>query len=173
MKEIWRDIKGYEGKYQVSNLGNIKSLDYKRTGEEQLIKQCKDRYGYPVVLLYKNGNRKQYSVHRLVAFAFIPNPLNKPQVNHMNRNKSDNNIKNLEWCSNLENMQHAIKTGINKYKRKIIQYDKSMNSIKEWDSIVEASNELNMTRANIIQCCRGKQKSAGGYTWRYKEVSII
>lgn len=99
MKEIWKDIKGYEGRYQVSNLGNVKSLNYSHTGKEKTMKLCKDKSGYLNVKLFIDGKHKIYKVHRLVAEAFIPNLKNEPQVNHIDENKSNNNVYNLEWCT--------------------------------------------------------------------------
>ena len=111
--EIWKDIKGYEGMYQASNLGQIKSLKLKK---EKILKQCKNEHGYLVVNLCKNGKWKTCRVHRLIADTFIPNPENKPCVNHINGQKDDNNIKNLEFCTYSENMFHAYKNNLNNAK---------------------------------------------------------
>lgn len=116
MKEIWKDIPGYEGLYQVSNLGRVKRLEYKRennliktmsTFKEHILKPAKQTSGYMYIVLCKNNKTKGFRVHRLVAEAFISNPYNLPQVNHIDANKSNNNVNNLEWCSRSENMQHA------------------------------------------------------------------
>lgn len=118
MEEIWKDIQGYEGLYQVSNLGRVKSLARLDTRgqrvSEKILKLGKHRAGYFRVNLYKNGKMKQYLVHRLVALAFIPNPENKEQVNHIDGNKQNNVIENLEWCTHSENIQHAYRTGLAK-----------------------------------------------------------
>ena len=98
MNEIWKDIPGYEGKYEVSNLGNVRSLNYNRSGEPKLLKQGNVN-GYKVVILYKDGKKKTCNVHRLVAMTFIPNPDNLPIVNHKDEDKSNNNVNNLEWCT--------------------------------------------------------------------------
>lgn len=113
--EIWKDIQGYKGLYQVSNLGLIKSLkktvSHWRGGtsvlKEKTIKPYKLKTGYLIVQLYKNGNDKRFLVHRIVAKEFIPNPKNKEQVNHLNGVKTDNRLENLEWCSRSENIKHA------------------------------------------------------------------
>ena len=120
MKEIWKDIKGYEGLYQVSNLGRVKSLERKVLRSdgtslaisERILKLGKNARGYLSVQLCANGIVKCFRVYRLVAQAFIPNPDNKPQVNHIDGNKQNNRADNLEWATRSENMQHAYKTGL-------------------------------------------------------------
>ena len=121
--EIWKDIKGYEGKYQISNLGNVKSVYRKvnhryrgkektRTIYEKILKKAVNRFGYEYVCLTDKSKGKKLKVHRLVAEAFIPNPLNKKTVNHIDGNKSNNCVDNLEWSTYLENQHHAIETGL-------------------------------------------------------------
>ena len=110
MKEILKDIKGYEGRYQVSNLGNVKSLNYRRKGQKKILSQWNNGRGY----LYVNFSNKNYAVHRLVAETFIANIQRKEDVNHIDGNKKNNNVKNLEWCSRKENIQHAWKIGLDK-----------------------------------------------------------
>ena len=99
MDEVWKDIEGYEGLYQVSNLGNVRSLKYAGGNKVKLLKQYTDKKGYKRIGLYKNGKYKLYMVHRLVTIAFIPNPNNLPIINHKDEDKTNNNVNNLEWCT--------------------------------------------------------------------------
>lgn len=166
--EVWKDIKGYEGKYQVSSLGNVKSLNYHREGREKELTQCVDTDGYMVVLLYKDGRKKTCKVHRLVAEAFLSNDNGLPSINHKDENKRNNSVDNLEFCTVGYNNRYSKEVPV-------LQCDLSGNVIREWNSIKAASDELSLKRSNIGACCRryGKNKSAGGYTWRYKEMTVI
>lgn len=167
MEEIWKDIKGYEGLYQVSNLGRVKSF-FKRgkilnllTGE------------YKRVVLYKNKQGKTCYVHRLVAEAFIDNPLNLKQVNHIDENKYNNIVNNLEWCTHKENMNHGTKQDREskvKTKYKVLQYDLEGNLIKEWNNLREIVMNTDYDKSNIMYCCQGKYKTAYGFKWVYKPV---
>jgi len=112
MIEEWKDIVRYEGYYQVSNLGKVKSLGNEFSRKERLLKPSLQSKGYLTVVLQKNGIRNMVLVHRLVAEYFVSNPLNKPQVNHINGVKTDNNIENLEWVFHRENLDHAIKNNL-------------------------------------------------------------
>lgn len=188
MQEIWKDIKGYEGLYQISNLGRVKSLrkwirGYNGYKNEERILKPYIHHGpdYYVVTLCKNKNKKMHLLHRLIAKAFIPNPNNYPQINHIDGNKQNNNITNLEWCTQSQNTKHAFKMGLEKpnrymlYKKdrisplckKVIQYDKNGNIITKFKSCAEATR---ITKINhISDCCRGKVKTAGGFIWKYSE----
>lgn len=195
MKEVWKDIEGYEGLYQISNLGNVKSLDrtqiqkrgdlyYNKKYKGQIIKSHLTHRGYCAVGVTKHNRHKNFSVHRLVARAFIPNPENKPEVNHIDGNKQNNRVDNLEWNTSSENLKHAynnkLKTCTKKHRevakyqckknfsKKILQYNLNGEFLKEWDSITEASNFYNIPISGISQCCQGITKSAHKYIWRYK-----
>ena len=172
MTEVWKDIVGYEGLYQVSNLGRIKSIG---KDADRILKVNKKRNGYIGCVLSKNGIIKHYRVHRLVAEAFIPNTENKPQVNHINGIKTDNNAKNLEWCTAKENINHSFKAGLSRGRRdgknvlskKIRQYSLDGAFIKEWESAMQIQRELGFYNSAISACCLNKQKQAYGYIWRH------
>lgn len=186
MNEEWRDIKGFEGYYQISSLGRIKSLKrliIRRDGKPYPQKECflkpsKNRKGYLTGQLSKDYKTTFYQVHRLVAEAFIPNVYNLPQVNHIDGNKENNSVDNLEWISNYDNMQHSIKTGLrdvkeisNKMKtakrREVLQYSIYGEFIKHWKSIKDVETELKIPNQNIVKVCQGKRHTAGGYVWEY------
>ena len=234
--EIWKDIPDYEGLYQVSNMGRVKSL---KRGKEKSIKPSKDKYIR--LVLCKDGKGKCVLVHRLVASAFIPNdnPTEKTEIKHIDENPSNNHFLNLEWCSHIENLNYGTrnkkisdsKKGENhpmygkhhteetkqkiskankgknspmygkhhteetkqkiseihkgkklseetkqkmskaKTKKPILQYTKDMVFIREWDSATQVEKELNIGHSHISACCKGKQKSSGGYIWKYKNVT--
>lgn len=177
MREIWRDIKGYDGLYQVSNFGKVKRLhtckkqgtgNYER--QEKILSQKINNKGYLLVDLYKNNKRKQLLVHRLVAQTFIPNLNNLPRVNHKDENKSNNKVKNLEWCSQKYNMNYGTcAERIGKLNSKpIIAIDKN-GSITKFQSSKEAERKLGVSSGNIYDCLYNKRnrKTAGGYKWQF------
>ena len=168
MLEIWRDIKNYEGIYEVSNLGRIKSISRNGTIKENRILKPNKVMGYSQVGLQKYGTRKYKKIHRLVAEAFIPNPENKKEVNHKDGNKANNCVDNLEWVTTSENQLHSYYELKNNIKS-VIQLSLNNEIIKEWESIAKAEQELKISNADICKCCKGKRKTAGGYKWRYKE----
>lgn len=172
--EVWKNVVGYEGLYKVSNLGRIKSLyNYNRNGSNIL--KPKIKRGYYTVGLRKNGIRKWYLVHRLVAQAFIQNHNNYPQINHKNENKLDNNVNNLEWCTVLYNNTYGtrIKRVKDKTSKPVLQYDINMNFIKEYASLVDATKEMGLKSTSCISlCCSGKYETSKGYIWRYKGGGI-
>ena len=160
--EIWKDIEDYEWLYQVSNLGNIKSKK-----RNKLLKPYTTSNDYLVVKLSHNNKQINYFVHRLVAKAFIPNPENKPQVNHKDENIQNNNANNLQWCTHSYNQNYGKrnKRVQEKLGIKINQYDLKGNYIKTFNSITEAQKKCNTTHIN--ECLSGKLKQTGGYIWRY------
>ena len=165
MTEIWKDIVGYDGLYQVSNLGRVRSLI-----SEKILKASDNGTGYFTVGLHKDGKSKMRTVHRLVAEAFVSNPNNLPQVNHIDGCKSNNQVDNLEFCDNSHNMKHAYSLGLieRPYGRK--QRSKRILCVELnrcFIDSIEASKELNINSAHIRDCCRGERKHCGGYTWRY------
>ena len=170
MEEIWKDIKGYEGLYQVSNLGKVKRLRFinKHTNiEKETIKSQKIRKdGYLEVVLYKDGKGKCIQVHRIVATAFIPNIENKPQVNHIDGNKKNNIVKNLEWVTRSENMRHSARQLRNNVK-KINQYDLNDRYLATYSSITIAGEINGIRESSIANVLTGRRNKAYGYKWRY------
>lgn len=175
MKEIWKDIPGYEGLYSVSNLGNIKSLSKKqeiigknqyksfkctKKQNETLLKQKTTRDGYYEVGLRKNNDVAYIRVHRLVALAFIPNPNELPVINHKNHNRKDNKVENLEWCSIKYNNRYSKA-------KKVVQLDKSHKTIKIWECMSDVYNELGISVSNISKCCKNNKFTAKGFYWKY------
>lgn len=171
MTEIWKDIKDYEGLYQVSNLGRVKSLNYRHTGRERVMEPSKHKVGYLLVSLCKDGKQKTFLIHRLVAEDFIPNPENKPEVNHKSENKQDNRVENLEWVWHKDNCNHGTrnKRVAKAQSKTVIQFSKTGEFIREWESLHEIERQLGYFIQNISKCCLGQTKSAYGYFWKYKE----
>lgn len=171
LNEIWKDITGYKGLYQVSNFGRVRSLPKKNRYYTKIIRQEIDWKGYVRVQLIKDNKEKWFKVHRLVAEAFIPNPNNYPQVNHKDENKLNNCVDNLEWCDCTYNNNYGTRNKQVSYKlsKPVIQYDIEGNFIREFNSISEVQNNgFNPTA--ISQCCKGKIKTSGGYKWDYKKM---
>ena len=166
MKEIWKDIKDYEGHYQVSNLSRVKSIKF---GKERILKPVTDRHGYLIVGLWKNNKQKTYKVHRLVAEAFLPNPYNLPQVNHKDENPFNNNVNNLEWCNSKYNCNFGTRIErISKRRSKtVLQYDLEGNFIREWKSTAECGRN-GFNQGHVAACCQGKLKKHKDSIWRYK-----
>lgn len=178
--EEWRDIKGYDGKYQISNTGKVKSINYRNTRtSKELSLKC--NRGYFEVELCKDGNGKVFKVHRLVAIAFLPNPQNLPCVNHKDENPSNNHVDNLEWCTYLYNNTYgnarkkmSMKMRNNQYLSKHVnQYTIDGKFIKEWISIAEAGRVLQIKPFNIVSCLKGRRKSCAGYHWEYTKTPQI
>lgn len=175
--EIWVSIKDYENLYQVSNYGNIRSLDKKdslgRFVKGKNMKPIVRKDGYLDITLHKDGKGKHFLLHRLIAETFIDNPNDYKEINHKDENKANNNINNLEWCSRSYNINYGIgnksrrKTLLNKRGKEIIQYNKNKEIIKIYPSLREANRKTNINIGNICECCNGTRKTAGGYIWQY------
>ena len=182
--EQWKTISGYEN-YQVSNYGRIKSLKGK---EERILKQGTNKGGYQQVLFYKDGKPKMFRVNRLVAMSFIPNPNNLPQVNHIDENKCNNHVDNLEWCTAKYNINFGTarerqaktisgennpKTMLGKFgkehpnSKQVIQLTLNNEVVKIWDSVMDVQRNLGYNNAHICSCCKGKRKTSNGYKWCY------
>ena len=174
--EEWRYIPGFIGLYQASNHGRIRSVDHTdslgRSRKGQVLSQRMHPAGYLYVNLWKDGKRQTHKVHRLVAISFIPNPCNKQEINHIDEDKTNNNVKNLEWCTHKENINHGTcKERISLTLGKKVQQLKNGVVIAEFDSIKDAGLHVGASgsKNSIGRCCLGKQKSSYGYQWRYKE----
>ena len=185
--EEWKDIKGYEGLYQISNLGRVKSLSRIDSRghklNEKILKPKIRGYGYKAVMLSKNNIHKLYYIHRLVAEAFIPNPDNLPCVNHIDENKNNNCIENLEWCTRKYNTNYGTRskrqsekmkgkyTGSNHPQARKI---KCITTGEIFITIKEACEKYKIKQPSITACCKGKIKSAGKHpitgeklVWKY------
>lgn len=179
--EEWKDIKGYEGLYQLSNYGRVKSL------LKEIIMKPQLRCNYYRVRLIKEGVGKNHSVNRLVADAFIDNPDSKPEVGHYDCDTHNNKVNNLYWCTHKENLNNPItlkryskhskghkktEETIEKIKKSlyksILQFDLKGNLIAKYDSAKEASKITNSNYVSICQCCTGRNKTANGYIWKYE-----
>jgi hypothetical protein len=169
--EEWRTIRGYEGKYEISSLGNVCSLprDYKygKISKRKFLHQSVDR-GYLRVTLFSKGKRKKAQVHRLVAEAFIPNVENKPFINHLDENKRNNIVSNLAWCTAKENDNYGNRNlKVSKSVSKaVLQLSMDEKIIKRWNSMTQASRETGACLSEISKCTRSHNLSAGGYKWR-------
>ena len=177
MSEVWRDIEGYEGRYQVSSMGRVKSLartcntkgGSKRTVKERILKPYINRYGYLLVVLCAGGKQKTLNVHRLVCEAFHENPDNKPQVNHINEDKADNRACNLEWTTAMENSNFGTRNErmAKALSKPIGQYTRAGELVKTCPSLTEIGKQTGFSIGNISQAANGKLKTAYGFIWRY------
>lgn len=177
--EEWKDIEDYEGLYQVSSEGRVKSLKF---GKEKILRYTKANKGYAQLTLSKNSIQTTYKIHRLVAEAFIPNPDNKPQIDHINTDRTDNRVENLRWVTPKENCNNSItienyskcKLGLLNHNTKpILQFTKDGEFVKKWDSMSEIEKELGFNHSHLTSCCRQKKKSAYGYVWMYANIGVF
>lgn len=182
-KQIWKDIEGYEGLYQVSNTGKVRSLNYRHTGKTKVLKQHTKDNGYKRIGLNRNGKRTNYFIHRLVAQAFIPNPNNYPIINHKDENKTNNAVWNLEWCTYEYNNNYGtikeklskakkgkFKGGNNSNAKPVLMFTLDGNFIRKFGCAGDANEYLGKPRSrdSISNCARGKYKTAYGYIWKYE-----
>lgn len=162
--EEWKDIVGYEKHYQISNKGRIRS---KHTNA--ILNPSKTGGYYHIGLRYEK--RKECTIHRLVAEAFLPNPNNLPFVNHKDENKLNNNVENLEWCTCEYNTNYG--KGSLARNQRVIQYDTDGNALKVWESMKEASEALQIGHVGISACCRGIKRTSGGFVWTYANIKDV
>ena len=184
--EIWKDIQGYEGFYQVSNLGRVKSVErdkflpngtFHRKKKKKILAPFLNNKGYSSVKLCKNGKKKAILIHRLVAEAFLPNPENKSQINHKDEVKSNNAVENLEWCDAFYNNHYGTRTAraVQNHKYPKLGNHPKARAVfcvelnKKFDSIRRAEEELGICRMSIGKACRGERNTAGGFHWRYAD----
>lgn len=173
MYEEWRNIEGFEGFYQVSNQGNVRSLNYHNWGIAKNLTPVIDRYGYERVCMCKNGKQFNRQVHRMVAQAFIDNPTSLPQINHINEIKTDNRVENLEWVSAKDNANHGTRnhrmsrSKQNKNCKALIQLDKQGSEIRRWVSFMEVNRVLGYDVGFLARCCKGRCETAYGFKWQY------
>ena len=182
--EIWKSVEGYEGLYQVSSYGRVRSLDrmvinsdgVKRLFKGRILKPNKVRNGYLKIQLSKSGKVNGALIHRLVAQSFIQNPDNLPIINHKDENKTDNHVENLEWCDSKYNtnygtaIQRSAEKRLNspKLSKPVLQIDKETNEIVDkYPSAMEAARQLKIDQGNISSCCRGELKAYKGFKWQY------
>lgn len=173
----WKPIKGYEGLYEISNTGKVRSLDHlRKTDRSSYVQKGKElklglnkKTGYLMVSLSKEGKTKSHTVHKLVAKTFIENPNNYSCINHKDENKQNNHISNLEFCTKKYNCNYGTrgKKISEKLSKRINQYTMNDEYIKTWNSSVEIEKILGIDQSNVCLCCKGKRKSVGGFKWEY------
>ena len=183
MEETWKDIDGFVGYYQISNFGNVKSLNYQNHGKEKILKPKKNNKGYLWVELRKNGIKKCLLIHRLVASNFLENKNNYEIVNHKDENPLNNSVLNLEWCTQTYNVRYSLErhqerlkrkdfkpsSNYRKHDKKLCKLDNDNNVIEIFESVSCFCRKFNKNEWSIIQCCEGKRKTAYGYKWKFAD----
>ena len=167
--EVWKPIEGYEDKYLISNTGKVKSL-YRNI----ILKPKTDKDGYKEVSLHKNGKSKTKKIHRLVAYAFIPNPNNLLQVNHKDEIKANNNVSNLEWCTIKYNHNYGTigeRTG-KKLRKRVFAFNMNLEFVSEYKTAIHAAKELGIAHGGITDCCNRKLRTFHKFIWRYSNEDI-
>ena len=180
MKEVWKDIQGYEGRYQVSNAGRVRSLQYKGRKRVLILKPIQKTTGYYVVSL----SNRQIHIHRLVAEAFIPNPFHLPVVDHINTNKADNTVENLRWCSIKDNVNNPISKELrikavqckcrgrfgkdSATHKTVYQFNITGEFVRRWDCMSDACRHYGIDSGAMTKVCQGKNYTAKGFVWRYQ-----
>lgn len=170
MVEEWRDIKAFEGAYQVSNLGRVKRIaPSRRYVSEHIMSPHDIGKGYLCVSLTYQGKKQMLKIHRAVAEAFIPNPNGYPEVNHKDENPSNNCVDNLEWCTHLYNSQYGTRgERIGKaHSKAVVQCSLLGTFIRRWESISDITETLGYDQSNLCKCLTGKYSNAYGYVWKY------
>lgn len=178
--EIFKDIPGYEGLYQCSSLGRVKSLERKiiypngslQPYRERFLKQAQQKLGYLIVVLYKDGIVKTIFVHYLVMLTFVSPRPEGMEIDHKNTIRVDNRLSNLHYCTRKENMNNCItkqkhREAMRRIARKIKQFNLDGTLVKCWDSAIGIERELKIKHSNILNCCKGQRNSAGGFKWSY------
>lgn len=173
MEEEWREVPSYENLYEASNLGNIRSLNWKHTGKVVVMKPGTDKNGYKYINLTKDKKNKWLKVHRVIYETFFDKIPEGMEINHINEIKSDNRPENLEIVSHKQNINHGTckERAGEKHHKPVVRYSKTGDFIDEWESMSAASSALSIDVAQISACCKGKPhyNTAGGFIWRYKE----
>lgn len=173
MSELWKDIPGYEGIYQASTFGNIRITNYRKSGLPKLKSQIRDKDGYCIVCLTKDGTQKSCRVNRLIAKTFLPSFSEALQVNHKDENKGNNAVENLECLTPIQNSNYGTRnfrlgmTKLNQRGKRVKQFDLNGNFIKEWRSICEIQRSCGFNISAIIRCCKQRQETSYGYKWEY------
>ena len=186
MKEIWKPVVGYEGLYEVSNIGRVRSLarivecndGRKRKIKDRTLKGSRNSGGYYGITLHKDGCTKSVNIHRIVAEAFVPNPLEKEEVNHKDENPGNNHASNLEWVTAKENNNYGTRK--ERAKKAIVEAQGGTEQelsidgelVAEYESLAAACNATGTHVPNITKCAKGIYKAAGGYIWKYKNETM-